>query len=84
MTDPHEKEPAGSWSWVVFVAALLAGFVAAGTVATSPAMGIILVLSLSIATFLGILAHSILTGQPGEPKEAIETDTVDPVGIESA
>lgn len=84
MTSPQEQDPAVGRSWIVLVVATIAGFVAAGTIATSPVMGIILVLSLSTATFLGILAHSILTDPQPDPKEASEAETVDPVGIESA
>lgn len=64
MTGPQEQDAAVGRSWIVLVVATIAGFVAAGTIATGPVMGIILVLSLFIATFVGVLAHSILAEDP--------------------
>jgi hypothetical protein len=61
MRKPREESAPNSRSWLVFGAALLTGFIAAGTVARSPITGLLLVLSLFIAAFLAALAHSVIS-----------------------
>ena len=85
MTSPYEEAaPSGRRSWLVFAGALVAGFIAAGTFATSLVTAVILVLSLFIATFLGTLAHSILTDDHPHAGPVADSETPsDPVGVES-
>ncbi len=82
MIDSEPKTPASGRSWIILGAASLAGFIAAGTFATSRVTGVILVISLFIATFLGTLAHSILTEPEPGPGTSDEPESADSVSIE--
>ena len=84
MTSPYEDAAPGRRSWLVFGGALVAGFIAAGTFATSLITAVILVLSLFIATFLVTLAHSILTDSHPPVGQVADSEAApDSVRVES-
>ena len=69
--------------WLVLGAALLVGFVAAGTFATSLTTALIFFFSLFVAVFLGTLAHAILAEPPASPAEQPEADGPESIGLNS-
>ena len=81
MMPPAEENPPSRRPWLVLGAALLAGFIAAGSFATSRTSALIFVFSLAIAAFLGTLAHSILTAPPPQREE--QPEGVDSLGLKS-
>lgn len=81
MIPPLEESPPSRRPWLVLGAALLAGFVAAGSFATSTTSALIFIFSLAIAVFLGTLAQSILTAPPPQKEE--QSEGVDSIGLKS-
>ena len=79
MMPPFEESRPARRPWLVLGAALLVGFIAAGSFATGTTTALIFIFSLAIAAFLGTLAHSIFTDPP--PQQEEQPESVDSIGL---
>jgi len=79
MTTPWQEAVPARRPWLVIGAALVAGFIAAGTFATSKSTALIFVFSLALAAFLGVLAYSIFTDSDAPLPEKDEDGATDSI-----
>ncbi len=79
-----EQGAPGKRPWLVLGAAVLAGFLGAGTFASSAGTAVLLVVSVFVATFLGTLLHGIFTEPAPDQREPAGLKSSEPIPLDRA